>query len=228
MNFNYISAISWKFPFQEAYVLTPIENPNNDDYFYYQGYRYIKGDLSEFHEDVYKLKTNRHQVHGSSETKPIKDSEMYYGVDMSELEFIKERMPIQFPNEQNLVGLPFLEGEWVAFKETILNGKELLLEINFSNDMTMELVGGLFDNEYEDLLTTKHYKFEEVDTNVYKLFLYPTFEDENGQVHFNEDEPLKRNFLINVTSNDSFDFVYYDEALKRRSVQLTRARAGWN
>ncbi|MEG0258654.1 MAG: hypothetical protein RR651_02175 [Lysinibacillus sp.] len=212
--------------FEQSYVLKPIENNNNDNFLYYRGVGYIKGDLSELNEYIYKFPSKPMNVnfylHPEKET--VK-SEMYYGMTTSGFEFIKKHMPRQYPNKEKLVNLPFLKGEWVAYEESMLHGKELIMSINFDDDMTFGISNEEIGDDYEELNTFKHFKFEEIDQNIYKLYLYPAYY-ENDELVINDEEPLKRNFLIYVTSDESIEVVYFDHKLKRKVIQLTRGGVG--
>ncbi|UFT99286.1 hypothetical protein KO561_19270 [Radiobacillus kanasensis] len=207
---------------EEAMVVSQVENPNGDEFAYYQGYHYYKGSY-HFVVSEALLKYNPNDIRAPyyKDFKSLKE-ETYDSMDMELYDFIYKFMPLQHPKEENLVQVPILDGDWEAYEETIMDGPQLLVRMSFSDDGYLALENHIVNaDEIPDIM---NYKFEKLDKNSYKLYLYPVTVDEEGDSvePVVSEEPVKRNFIIYVTSEDTFELVYYDNNLKRQSITMKR------
>ena len=69
------------------------------------------------------------------------------------------------------------------------------------------------------------YKLEPLDTNAFKLYLYPAYvkaDDNDGGGLTVSEEPVKRNFIIYLTSDDTFELVFFNNKLHRKSLTMSR------
>lgn len=203
-----------------ALVASPIDNPNNDSFTYYKGYYYYKGSYHfEVSEGTFKYESKDAAAPYFKGFTPDK-TETYSSMDMQLYDFIHKFMPVQFPQEEKLVDVALLKGEWAAYEDTIMDGQKLLAKLNFFDDGFLLMENHIVNsNEIPDNM---QYKLEQLDENAYKLYLYPvTGTGTNGEYNTSL-EPAKRNFLLYVTGKDSFELVYYDNKLRRNSITMNR------
>lgn len=206
----------------EAIVASPIDNPNNDEFAYYQGYHYYKGSYHfTVSEANFKYGSRDAAAPYYKEYIPLKTEE-YSNMDMQLYDFIYKFMPLQFPDEDKIVEVPLLEGEWVAYEDTIMEGSKVLAKMDFSNDGFLLMENNIVNTN--EIPSNIHFKLEHLDENSYKLYLYHATikADSNGGGITISEEPSKRNFIIYVTSEDAFELVYYDYDLKRNSITMNR------
>lgn len=203
-----------------ALVASPIDTPNNDGFTYYKGYKYYKGSYHfEVSEGTFKYES-RDAAAPYFKGFTADKTEQFSSMDMQLYDFVYKFMPVQFPQEDKLVDVSLLKGEWASFEDTIMDGPKLLAKMNFFEDGFLLLENHIVNsNEIPDNM---QYKLEQLDENAYKLYLYPVTGTGNDGGYTTSLEPAKRNFLIYVTSKDSFELVYYDHNLKRNSITMNR------
>ncbi|MBT2639836.1 hypothetical protein [Bacillus sp. ISL-39] len=203
-----------------ALVASPVDNPNNDGFAYYKGYYYYKGSYHfEVSEGTFKYESREAAAPYFKGFTPDK-TEQYSSMDMQLYDFVYKFMPVQFPQEEKLVDVPLLIGEWASFEDTIMDGPKLLAKLNFFEDGFLSMENRIINsNEIPDNM---QYKFEQLDENAYKLYLYPVTGTGHDGGYTTSLEPAKRNFILYVTSKDSFELVYYDQNLKRNSITMNR------
>lgn len=203
-----------------ALVASPIENQNNDGFTYYKGYYYYKGSYHfEVSEGTFKYESREAAAPYFKGFTPDK-TEQYSSMDMKLYDFVYKFMPVQFPQEEKLVDVPLLKGEWASFEDTIMDGPKLLAKLNFFEDGFLLMENHIVNsNEIPDNM---QYKLEQLDENAYKLYLYSVTGTGNDGGYTASLEPAKRNFILYVTSKDSFELVYYDQNLTRNSITMNR------
>ncbi len=203
----------------EAIVASPVANPNGDEFAYYQGYHYYKGSYySAVSEALLKYPGSESAAPYYKGIEQSKTEEVT-GSEMGLYDFVYKFMPLQYPNEEKLVHVPLLHGNWAAYEETIMDGPQLLASMNFMDEHTLMMENHIVNtNEIPGLI---YYELEQLDQNAYKLYLYEGFSDEEDNL-IPSDEPVKRNFLIYVTSENTFELVYYNNNLKRVSITMER------
>lgn len=204
----------------ESMVLFPTEDTNkNDNKAIYHGYHYYRGSfditISEIEVEYEPPYMRAPQLRYYDTLK----AEVYDHDYMTHYGLIYNFMPVQIPAEENIVKVPLLYGAWEAYEDTIMNGKQLLARLEFSDDGSL-----VFDNNIvneSEVPYSSFYKLEYLDENAYKLYLYFGGPDNEGNFVI-LDEPCKRNFIIYVTSEDTFELVYYDNQLNRHSITMIR------
>ena len=203
-----------------ALVASPIENPNNDEFTYYQGYQYYKGSYHfTVSEGTFKYESKDAAAPYYKGYTPIKTEE-YSGMDMQLYDFIYKFMPVQYPDQDKTAEVPLLEGEWIAYEDTIMEGSQVLVKMDFFNDGFLLMENNIVNPD--EIPSNIQFKLEYLDENAYKLYLFPVNGTGNNGEFIISEEPAKRNFIVYVTSKDSFELVYYDNNLKRNSITMNR------
>jgi hypothetical protein len=198
---------------------TQTDDENGDKFVYYQGYHYYKGTYySSVSEAIFQYPSENTTAPSYTNVSSLRAEEVT-GSEMSLYDFVYKFMPLQTPNEEKLVRVPLLDGKWEAYEDTIMNGPQLLVSMTFFEDQILLMENHIVNaNEIPNSI---YYKLEQLDENAYKLYLYEALLNEDGQASPTP-EPSKRNFIIYVTSEDTFDLVYYDQNLKRVSLTMKR------
>jgi hypothetical protein len=198
---------------------TQTDDENGDKFVYYQGYHYYKGTYySSVSEAIFQYPSENTTAPSYTNVYSLRAEEVT-GSEMSLYDFVYKFMPLQTPNEEKLVRVPLLDGKWEAYEDTIMNGPQLLVSMTFFEDQILLMENHIVNaNEIPNSI---YYKLEQLDENAYKLYLYEALLNEDGQASPTP-EPSKRNFIIYVTSEDTFDLVYYDQNLNRVSLTMKR------
>lgn len=204
----------------EGIVASPISNPNNDEFVYLEGYHYFMGSYTQVvSEVVYQFNPEDVRAPYLKDFTTTK-SEEYSDLDMTLYDFVYKFMPLQSPDSSQIVEVPLLEGDWVAYEDSIINGQETLAKLNFSEDGFFSMENNIVDiNEIPDSM---QYRLEYLDDNAIKLYLYPVTGIKTDGSFTVAEEPVKRNFILYITSEDSFELVYYSQALERVSITMNK------
>jgi hypothetical protein len=203
----------------EAIVASQTDNPNGDEFLYYQGYHYYKGTYySSVSEAIFQYPSENTTAPSYKNISSLRAEEVT-GSEMSLYDFVYKFMPLQTPKEEKLVRVPLLDGKWEAYEDTIMNGPQLLVSMTFFEDQMMLMENNIVNPS--EIPNSIYYKLEQLDENAYKLYLYEATLNEDGQAT-PAFEPSKRNFIIYVTSENTFELVYYNQSLKRISLTMNR------
>ncbi|PKR77330.1 hypothetical protein CEY16_11390 [Halalkalibacillus sediminis] len=204
-------------------VAFPEDEFKKDERYFYQTYIYFKGGyVQSISENIVSYTDPLVPTYQLEVDSGIQE-ERYEGLEMGLYEFIYEYLPVQEPEET--VDLPLLEGDWISQDENLLKETNTLAKLSFDEEGFLIMENNLI-NESEVPSVAK-YELEPLDTNAYKLYLYPAqvkADSNNGGGVSVSEEPVKRNFLIYLTAEDTFELVFFDEKLNRQSVTMSRQK----
>lgn len=180
----------------EGIVASPISNPNNDEFVYLEGYHYFMGSYTQIvSEVVYHFSPEDVRAPYLKDFTTTK-SEEYSDLDMNLYDFVYKFMPLQSPDSSQIVEVPLLEGDWVAYEDSIMNGQETLAKLSFSEDGFFSMENNIVN--INGIPDSMQYKLEYLDDNAFKLYLYPVMGIKTDG-----------SFTVAGASKKKFYFIYY-------------------
>lgn len=194
--------------FPESDVNKDGKLPNYKAYSYFDGnYLWVIGEKIVSYQDYDT------QTYDFDELKVIKKILHNDKPDMELYDFVFDYLPVQKPKER--VHVPMLVGDWKSKEDSQAS-------LNFGEDGTLYMEHNrIDDNEYPYL---SQYTLERLAANAYKLYLYPASvkaDSAGGEMTVNI-EPAKRNYIIYLTGESTFEFVFYNKKLQRESITMEK------
>lgn len=208
----------------ETYVEFPVKSKEKDGLLHYEHYGYTKSTLDgTIYATKGIIKYRNKLDHYPVDPRPNIYTEMFApnsDADIPYIDFIFEKhFPLKKPKQT--VENRLLIGYW-EYQEENLMTTETWMKMDFSKDGFLTIATPLIKG-LPDLL---HYKVEPLGKNAYKLYLYPVAvnAEDNGGGTFISQEPLKRTFLIYMKNESSFELVFFDDRLSRRSFLMKKIK----